>query len=235
MGSDSTASGLSQSAHGSSDAISGIHPAHENRRHSCSDIDMEEWMHSDNDYNTESMCEDTACSHLTGGFTTITNIFDGSPDAVVDQRCIPARSTFQLVGVIDTPSTNAGEDASQYDHDSHFGTFASYYYMQKNGPHSPDAHIGCGQMIMKQYEIDDDAEHSVDTEEGGGRGFCEQQHAVQCCHDVDDDHISKGGRSSLSSITNEFFFPKFNGRGRFVNYGTRKKNSSTKKSSSTSR
>ncbi|KAL7436170.1 hypothetical protein ACHAXH_006809, partial [Discostella pseudostelligera] len=224
---------FSQSAHGSSDDISGIHPANENRRHSCSDVDEEEWMHPGNDCNTESMCEDgTACSHLTGGFTTITNIFDGSPDAVVDQRCTPARSTFQLVGVMDTPSTNAGEDASQYDHDSHFGTFASYYYMQKNGPHSPDAHIGCGHMIMKQYEIDDDAEHSVDTEEGGGRGFCEQHHAVQCCHDVNDDHISKGGRSSLSSITNEFFFPKFNGRGRFINYGTRKKNSSTKKSSS---
>ena len=177
----------------------------------------------------EPMCEGTVDSHLTGGFTTITDIFDGSPDAVVDQRCSPPRSNFQVVGFMDTPSYNTGDD-TYHDHESNLGTFASYYDMQKNGPHSPDAHniIGSGQIILKQYDIDDESDKSIDMEVGGKR-FFEQQHALTCRPDGEDDHTSKGGRSSLSSITNEFYFPKFNGKGRFINYGSRKDNVSTKK------
>ena len=256
--SDSTSSidEFSQWVRGSSVAnnniLSGIDHDHANRRPSSSEdslVDRDEWTlrHDDSgDCIMDPMCEEsstTACSHLTGGFTTITNICDGSPDAAaMDQRCFPSHSTFQVLGVMDTTSSsNAGDDSDRHDndHDSHLGTFASYFNMQKNGPHSPDAHIGCGQMILKQYENDDDdADHSVDTEEGG-RGYCEQQHqALDCCHHrdaEDDDHVSRGGQSSLSSITNEFYyFPKFNGRGRFINYGSQKKktNASSKKNSS---
>lgn len=182
----------------------------------------------------ETMCEGTVGSHLTGGFTTITDIFDGSPHAVDDQRRSASRSTFQVVGVMDTPPSDSIGDDSHYDRESNPGTFASYYDMQKNGPQSPDAHcIGSGQMILKQYEMDDEADQSIDMEEGG-KGYFQQQHASTCRRHEEDDHISKGGRSSLSSITNEFFFPKFNDKGRFINYGSRINNASTKKKDNSS-
>ena len=192
-----------------------------------------ESQHHHEEYNLD-YWNNNSTSSLSGGFTTITNL-DASVDGNGNQNAgSPSRSVFQFMGGVDSPhphaTTSSSNSNTNNDNGSHaLGSFQSYYEMQRDGPYILDTDIRQDQMLKHQDSsyvdaAEDGIRHHhashIDPDDGG---FCDQ---AECTNvDIISDVSTEGKNSSLSSITNDFF-PKFNGKGRFLNYGHKKKLSS---------
>ena len=144
-------------------------------------------------------------SSLTGEFTTITNVLDGHADGAGAQEYSPARSTFEVIGVVDAPNSIDGSNLGSYD---------SYYNMQRNGPPIvPESQGNARTHSIMRYGwrgggmsglTGSSLADTVEKDEGIG---------IERFHEDASESNTNDRASSLSSLTNDFF-PKIDRRGR---------------------
>lgn len=159
-------------------------------------------------------------SGLTGGFTTITNVFEANGVGSGEQIYSPSRSIFEVVDIIDGYSMARTASIPRSNEGSKNDSFDSYYHMQKNGP--PLIRRGGHNMRYgwRRGGLSEANASSLADTTARDKSIEIGEH-----HPDDESDFDTNGASSLSSLTNDWV-PKIarKGKGEHNIFTTPKRN-----------
>ena len=158
-------------------------------------------------------------SSLSGAFTTVTNIIDGTSPPCCDandspssnQYQSPSKSVFQVVEVFDDPHSLVRTPSIPTSND---GTFESYYNMQRNGPFIPETLFMREDALSSSSGFGEGVEVENCIHPAAANGSPMSHHTK---HIMGDECSNATNGDDMSSLT-DGCFPSFDAEGNFFNY-----------------